>query len=31
MTPNNQTETNPATKLGLQSGTNWRGVVYPMR
>jgi hypothetical protein len=29
--PNNRTETNPAITLRLQSGTNWRRVVYPTR
>ena len=28
---NNRTETNPATTLRLQSGANYRGVVYPTR
>jgi hypothetical protein len=28
---NNRTETNPAFALRLQSGANWRGVVYPTR
>ena len=29
--PNNRTETNPATTSRLQSGIDWRGVVYPTR
>jgi len=29
--PNNRTETNPAITLRSQSGTKWRGVVYPTR
>jgi hypothetical protein len=29
--PNTRTETNPAIRLRLRAGINWRGVVYPTR